>query len=153
FRELKRIFDPKNILNPGKIVGPDPSRPAWPLRAPRPGSRVPGPELPPPANPGPGTRNPLLLWDHAGPAAEAARCNGCGDCRSRAPAARMCPVFRATGEELAAPRAKANLLKLVLETDPARLTADEVRAVADLCVNCKMCRDECRARVDVPKLM
>ena len=32
FRELKRIFDPKGILNPGKIVGPDPSRPAWPLR-------------------------------------------------------------------------------------------------------------------------
>ena len=32
FRELKRIFDPKNLLNPGKIVGPDPSRPAWPLR-------------------------------------------------------------------------------------------------------------------------
>ena len=33
FRELKRIFDPKNLLNPGKIVGPDPSREAWPLRA------------------------------------------------------------------------------------------------------------------------
>ena len=32
FRELKRIFDPKNLLNPGKIVGPDPSRAAWPLR-------------------------------------------------------------------------------------------------------------------------
>jgi FAD/FMN-containing dehydrogenase len=33
FRELKRVFDPKNLLNPGKIVGPDPSREAWPLRA------------------------------------------------------------------------------------------------------------------------
>ena len=28
FRELKRVFDPKGILNPGKIVGPDPSREA-----------------------------------------------------------------------------------------------------------------------------
>ena len=32
FRELKTIFDPQGILNPGKIVGPDPGMPAWPLR-------------------------------------------------------------------------------------------------------------------------
>jgi glycolate oxidase len=31
-RRIKATFDPKGILNPGKIVGPDPSRPAWPLR-------------------------------------------------------------------------------------------------------------------------
>ncbi|HET6576150.1 MAG TPA: FAD-binding and (Fe-S)-binding domain-containing protein, partial [Fimbriiglobus sp.] len=149
FRELKRIFDPKGILNPGKIVGPDPSRPAWPLR---PGVRSQessdGPE--PPI-----TRKPLLLWGAAEPAAVAASCNGCGDCRSRESAARMCPVFRATGAEEATPRAKANLLRRLLTpgADPAALTADAVREVAGLCVNCKMCRDECRGRVDVPKLM
>src|SRR5262249_16943843 len=32
FRELKAIFDPHRIFNPGKIVGPDPGLPAWPLR-------------------------------------------------------------------------------------------------------------------------
>ena len=32
YREVKAIFDPQNILNPGKIVNLDPSRPAWPLR-------------------------------------------------------------------------------------------------------------------------
>lgn len=31
-RQLKTIFDPNGLLNPGKIIGPDPSRPAWPLR-------------------------------------------------------------------------------------------------------------------------
>jgi Fe-S oxidoreductase len=63
----------------------------------------------------------------------------------------MCPVFRATGDEAATPRAKANLLRVI--TDPAAATPDEVKAVADLCVNCKMCRDECAARVDIPKMM
>src|SRR5207253_5848235 len=32
-RELKAIFDPQQIFNPGKIIGPNPDLPAWPLRA------------------------------------------------------------------------------------------------------------------------
>ncbi len=32
FRELKAIFDPRHLFNPGKIVGPLPGTPAWPLR-------------------------------------------------------------------------------------------------------------------------
>ena len=31
-REIKSIFDPGNLLNPGKIIGPDPGMPTWPLR-------------------------------------------------------------------------------------------------------------------------
>jgi Fe-S oxidoreductase len=64
----------------------------------------------------------------------------------------MCPVFRATGREDASPRAKANVVRLQAEGFPD-LSDDAVKAVADLCVNCKMCREECPARVDVPKLM
>ena len=67
----------------------------------------------------------------------------------------MCPIFRATHEEAATPRAKANLMRHLLQpgADPRLLSSDEVRAVADLCVNCKMCADECPAHVNVPKLM
>ena len=67
----------------------------------------------------------------------------------------MCPIFRATHEEAATPRAKANLMRRLLQpdADPTRLAAADVRAVADLCVNCKMCAVECPAHVDVPKLM
>ena len=118
FRELKRIFDPKNLLNPGKIVGPDPSREAWPLRSgdgrQRTGdgsqgtedneiaalSSSPVSDLLSPA------RAPLLVWKDTTPAAEVARCSGCGDCRTRIAPERMCPVFRATGNEAATPRAR-----------------------------------------------
>jgi FAD/FMN-containing dehydrogenase/Fe-S oxidoreductase len=167
FRELKRIFDPKNLLNPGKIVGPDPSREAWPLRAatssPVNGDRFPAsPQSPalPAAGPPTGSSEsarlpqpplPLLIWNDSTPATEAARCTGCGDCRVATAPRRMCPVFRVTGQEAATPRAKANLMRLL--TNPAQATADDVKAVADLCVNCKMCRDECDAHVDIPKLM
>jgi FAD/FMN-containing dehydrogenase/Fe-S oxidoreductase len=150
FRELKRIFDPRNILNPGKIVGPDPSRPAWPLRevvGSRGGEVVEATATPP--------RQPLLRWQPNEITVEAAACNGCGDCRTSSTAVRMCPAFHASHAEAATPRAKVNLLRRALAPDADRsaLTADDVRAVAALCVNCKMCRDECRARVNVPKLM
>jgi Fe-S oxidoreductase len=39
------------------------------------------------------------------------------------------------------------------DTDSRLLSSDAVRAVADLCVNCKMCALECPARVNIPKLM
>jgi Fe-S oxidoreductase len=87
--------------------------------------------------------------------AECHSCNGCGECRTEAPAQRMCPIFRATHEEAATPRAKANLMRHLLQPgcDPRLLSSDEVRTVADLCVNCKMCAHECPAHVNVPKLM
>ncbi|MFO0821882.1 MAG: FAD-linked oxidase C-terminal domain-containing protein, partial [Gemmataceae bacterium] len=157
FRELKRIFDPKNLLNPGKIVGPDPSREAWPLRG-----RVvvdgtldvgKDTQLPTPNDQPPTTNHPqpLLVWKDATPAAEVAKCTGCGDCRTTKPTRRMCPVFRVTGDEAASPRAKANMLRVL--TDPAAASHEEVQHVAALCVNCKMCREECDARVNIPKLM
>jgi FAD/FMN-containing dehydrogenase/Fe-S oxidoreductase len=162
FRELKRIFDPKSLLNPGKIVGPDPSREAWPLRKTFNGSDVVAVAKDDHTNgtqplagerqlPNGQTPTPLLLWRENAPKAEAARCSGCGDCRTASPTKRMCPVFRATGEEAATPRAKANLLRVL--SDPNAATPEEVQAVANLCVNCKMCREECDAHVDIPKLM
>jgi Fe-S oxidoreductase len=67
----------------------------------------------------------------------------------------MCPIFRATHAEAASPRAKPNLLRHLLheKSDPRQLAPDEVRAVADLCINCKMCALECPAHANIPKLM
>jgi FAD/FMN-containing dehydrogenase/Fe-S oxidoreductase len=143
FRELKQVFDPTGILNPGKIVGPDPSRPAWPFREQEAGEAVAD---------APSERVPLLLWGASSPVAEAARCNGCGDCRSRAAPTRMCPMFHIHGTEEATPRAKAGLIRHLTGARAEPLAEDEARAVADLCVNCKMCRSECPSQVNVPKL-
>jgi FAD/FMN-containing dehydrogenase/Fe-S oxidoreductase len=141
FREVKEIFDPRHIFNPGKIVGPDPGMPPWPLRR----------YATMPAEPAAW----LLRWQPGEVRAEYTACNGCGSCRTEEPGRRMCPLFRATHAEAATPRAKANLLRHLLRDGPVahRLSADDVREVADLCVNCKMCAVECPAHVNVPKLM
>jgi Fe-S oxidoreductase len=67
----------------------------------------------------------------------------------------MCPIFHAAPREEASPRAKANLMRGML-TESLRadmLVQDACKAVADLCVHCHMCRLECPANVDIPKLM
>jgi Fe-S oxidoreductase/FAD/FMN-containing dehydrogenase len=141
FRELKAIFDPHNLFNPGKIIGPDPGMPAWPLRR----SLMTFPE----------NDSWLLHWEPGGVEGQSLNCNGCGHCRTDLPEQRMCPIFRVTHEEAATPRAKANLFRHVLEqaNGSRPLSADEVREVADLCINCRMCASECPAHVNVPKLM
>jgi FAD/FMN-containing dehydrogenase/Fe-S oxidoreductase len=138
FRDLKSIFDPRHLFNPGKIIGPSPGMPFWPVRS---------------------LADRLRLGEDAvakpQAAEEALACNGCGECRTESPTQRMCPIFRALGAEAATPRAKANLVRhlMRLDADPRELSSDEVRTVADLCVNCKMCATECPARVNVPRLM
>jgi Fe-S oxidoreductase len=165
-RELKAIFDPRHLFNPGKIVAPPGTLPAWPLRRTQvvrwlggvvaEGASDPGcvHDRQPPHHP---TTQPPnhLRWAPGQLEGEVLACNGCGACRTEAPSQRMCPIFRATHDEAATPRAKANLMRHLLQpdTDPRLWSADEVRDVADLCVNCKMCARECPAKVDVPKLM
>jgi len=140
-RQIKAIFDPHGLFNPGKIVDPDPSQPAWPLRT------YPTPMAKP--------ERLELHWHPGELQTESNHCNGCGHCRTQAPAQRMCPIFRANPTEAASPRGKANLLRHLLSEEHGGLTigATEVRAVADLCINCKMCAHECPAHVNIPKLM
>jgi FAD/FMN-containing dehydrogenase/Fe-S oxidoreductase len=165
FREVKRIFDPRGIFNPGKIVGLDPSKPAWNLRtevlaakpevlavAPKPTGSSAEIELEAEAR---SANRYSLRWQPDELARNITSCNGCGDCRTEEPKRRMCPMFRITHDEAATPRAKANLLRHLLGPagDPKLVSASEVRDVAELCINCKMCAHECSAHVNVPKMM
>jgi anaerobic glycerol-3-phosphate dehydrogenase C subunit len=88
-------------------------------------------------------------------AAELEQCYGCGLCRGREPDLRMCPVFRAMGEELGSSRAKINILHMWTtgQLDEQDFESPEFRKFLDLCINCKACVLECPSGVDISRLM
>jgi Fe-S oxidoreductase/FAD/FMN-containing dehydrogenase len=155
FREVKAVFDPRYLFNPGKIVGPTPGPRIWPLRGQGGTREVPGSW----SEKSPEDEEPpyqhALRWAGEELRSEVASCNGCGQCRTETTSQRMCPIFRVSGEEAATPRAKANMMRHLLGpgSDVRALAGDAFKEVADLCVNCKMCVRECPARVNIPKLM
>jgi FAD/FMN-containing dehydrogenase/Fe-S oxidoreductase len=157
FRAIKQIFDREGILNPGKIVGDDPELMMRNLQpAIKTGLPPPAPEQPVPEQAAMRKMVELQMdWDPARVSEAVADCNRCGVCRTQSPEMRMCPIFRIAPGEEASPRSKANMLRGVLTgaVDLDRLTGTEFKAIADLCVHCHMCRLECPARVDIPRIM
>jgi FAD/FMN-containing dehydrogenase/Fe-S oxidoreductase len=159
FREVKRIFDPTNIFNPGKIVNDDPDLLTRNLRHLTPPPAIAGEPSTGGAEPAASSAAPPITWQLSWGSEEIAHttrdCNGCGACRSQLSDVRMCPIFRFAPAEEASPRAKANLMRSILtgQLSPTTLTSNDFKAVSDLCVNCHMCRLECPASVDIPKLM
>jgi FAD/FMN-containing dehydrogenase/Fe-S oxidoreductase len=164
FVQLKDLFDPQGIFNPGKIVDESGQSLAQNLR---PVARVirsseeladssePDGVAIAPRSAGPHVIQLELNWDHAQIMQAARACNGCGVCRTQAETERMCPIFRIAPAEESTPRAKANLMRAILtgQLDATLLKSDALKSVADLCVNCHQCRLECPANVDIPRLM
>lgn len=166
--EVKRLFDPSNRFNPGKITGASLQTADENLRLVTPQIDILGnPDTTPKAaepqqdypedgaEPGRWQLTVLQNWQPGASIDRAVRqCNGCGRCRTTAPEQRQCPVFRVLPTEEATPRAKANLLRGILtgELSPETLQGDRAKAVADLCFHCHQCRLECPAAVDIPKI-
>ncbi len=169
FRSIKQLFDPQGIFNPGKIVDGQGDLMTRYLRPAPVGARGRGRAESAPAGPSPEQEvaeqeQPAALrdlvelqidWDPDAVGDVAAVCNRCGECRTQQADLRMCPLFRGNPCEEASPRAKANLILGFLsgQVPLGRLTSDEFKRVADLCVHCHMCRLECPLRVDIPRLM
>ncbi|HMO86314.1 MAG TPA: FAD-linked oxidase C-terminal domain-containing protein, partial [Lacipirellulaceae bacterium] len=158
FRDIKRLFDPQGILNPGKKIPLEGSAPPAPLRR----STYPLLDQLPLAagaeSRGRRGEGPLielqLAWSPEEMTHAARICNGCGVCRTQVEGTRMCPTFRPAPREEAAPRSKANLARAVLTgaLPPGAVVDERFKEILDLCVHCHMCRLECPANVDVPKL-
>ncbi|MBI1348347.1 FAD-binding protein [bacterium] len=141
FQEIKNLFDPHNLLNPGKVITDDADLLTQHLRA---------------AGPSVSDVHEIQLnWPTEEVLKTADACNGCGRCRSHEPELRMCPLFRCDATEAASPRAKANLVRQTLHDDlpPFMLASPEFKQVSDLCFNCRQCRIECPSRVDIPHLV
>ncbi|MET9499744.1 FAD-binding and (Fe-S)-binding domain-containing protein [Streptomyces sp. NPDC006552] len=139
FEQVKGVWDPADVLNPGVLVRP--ARLDENLRF---------AVLP---------REPVDVvfgYPHDGGDFSAAvrRCVGVAKCRTASPGSGggvMCPSFRATGEEAHSTRGRARLLHEMLAgevvTDGWR--SEEVRDALDLCLSCKGCRSDCPVGVDM----
>ncbi len=163
-REVKRTLDPHNLFNPGRVVTDLPQpihnnlRPvevAAHLESSSPAALLEEETELPAADTATPRIDLQLAWSADELAYTARSCNGCGRCRTLSADQRMCPIFRFAPREEASPRAKANLMRGVLtgRLDAEELTGDDLKEIADLCVNCHQCRLECPASVDIPRLM
>ncbi len=138
FADVKRLFDPRGMMNPGVIVAPP--RMDRQLRI-GPGRK----RLP--------VRTGLSFEDQGGFAKAVELCNGSGFCRKRT-GGTMCPSYMVTLDEQDTTRARANMLRSVIEgtLPPEELTGRRMKEVMDLCVGCKACKTECPSRVDVASM-
>lgn len=138
-KEIKKTWDPCNILNPNKII--DTPMMNTSLRY------IPGRQTP----------EVDTIFDFSstlGVIRAAEKCNGSGDCRKTdVIGGTMCPTFMATGDERNCPRARANIIREFISSDEKnRWDHREIYDILDLCISCKGCKAECPSGVDIAKL-
>ncbi len=138
FRQVKKVFDPQGLMNPGCIIDPDPMD--HNLRY---GSDY---ETPTPTTEYHYREQGSFAW-----AVE--MCNGVGTCRQTLEGT-MCPSYRLTRDEKHSPRGRANALRLAMTAQLGfeGMTDPDLLQVTDLCLSCKSCKSECPSNVDIAKL-
>ena len=137
FRELKGVWDPQNIFNPGKIVDAAPMDEFLRYEKEQ--------------------KTPQFdtLFDFSetdGILRAVEQCNGSGDCRkSHLSGGTMCPSYMATRNEKDTTRARANILRefLTRSNEDNPFAHKEIYEVLDLCLSCKGCTSECPSNVDM----
>ncbi|HEY3404759.1 MAG TPA: FAD-binding and (Fe-S)-binding domain-containing protein, partial [Ohtaekwangia sp.] len=139
-KELKKVWDPENIFNPGKIVDTPPMDTFLRFEKDQVTKEF---------------DTILDFSDTMGVLRTAEQCNGSGDCRkTELSGGTMCPSYMATRKEKDTTRARANILReMITRSDLANPFAqDEIKEVMDLCLSCKGCKSECPSNVDMGKL-
>jgi Fe-S oxidoreductase/FAD/FMN-containing dehydrogenase len=139
FERVKEIWDPEHLLNPNKIVFPQPMD--TDLRF--------GPHY------HMAKVDTVFKWRKEGGfdmALEA--CNGAGVCRKLvASGGTMCPSYRATFEERDVTRGRANIFRQLFAGEAAdAFGSEELKDALSLCLSCKACKSECPANVDMARM-
>lgn len=137
---LKKVWDPHNIFNPGKIVDTPPMDTHLRYQKDQ------------------KTKEFDTILDFSetmGILRTAEQCNGSGDCRkTQISGGTMCPSYMATRNEKDTTRARANMLReMITRSEKVNPFAhEEIKDVMDLCLSCKGCKSECPSNVDLGKL-
>ncbi|MEL6374924.1 MAG: FAD-linked oxidase C-terminal domain-containing protein [Pseudomonadota bacterium] len=144
FEQIKDRFDPRGLMNPGKIVRPPRMDERRLLRY-RPDYRK-------------SVHAPHFDWRSypsgaAGFQGAVEMCNNNGACRELSSGA-MCPSYRVTRNERDLTRGRANTLRLALsgQLGGEALISDDMAETMKLCVACKACKRECPTGVDMAKM-
>jgi len=137
FREFKALWDPRNRMNPGKLI--DPRRADEDLRL--------GPDYKPISLK---TRFAFSSDVGDGLVRATEHCVGMGKCRA-AQGGTMCPSYRATHEERYSTRGRARLLAEMLrgELITDGWASEDVKEALDWCLACKGCRSDCPTHTDM----
>ncbi|MEX2470385.1 MAG: FAD-linked oxidase C-terminal domain-containing protein [Pseudohongiellaceae bacterium] len=140
FEEVKRLFDPTGLFNPGKITNAHRMDDRQIMRYP-PGYA-------------PLAVDTVLDWSDWGGFDRAIEmCNNNGACRKMDGGA-MCPSYRISRNEQHVTRGRANTLRLAMtgQLGEKGLTAEDMYQTMDLCVSCKSCKRECPTGVDMARM-
>ncbi len=138
FREVKRLFDPRGLMNPGKIIDAPPMEENLRFGE---------------AYRAPGTATVYRYREDGSFEAAVEMCSGVGACRKTV-GGTMCPSYIATRDEVHSTRGRANALRLAMsgQLGPEGLSGERLVEVLDLCLSCKGCKAECPSNVDMAKL-
>ena len=140
FKEVKQLFDPNNVLNPGKIT----SAPAMNDRSLfryQPEYKI-------------TDQSSQLDWKAwSGLSGAVEMCNNNGACR-KLKGGLMCPSYRVTHDEKDTTRGRANTLRLAMsgQLGDEAMASDAMQQTMKLCVSCKGCKRECPTGVDMAKM-
>ena len=141
FQKIRDLQDPERRFNPDILTSANPDLIRQHLRY---GKSYQAADI----------RKTHLLWPE-GFMHDIETCHGCSRCTTVTSATRMCPVYKITRDESASPKAKANLLRLLISgvIDNNERFSEKFMGIINQCIQCGSCFHECPSGVNIPKMV